>query len=196
MPDNEIEVIEEETVGVEEQPTVFVINDDQNEYGETESENSPEKLNPLMYNMEVADSTLKCLKSLQHLAKRSSAKRQEYGKLCLLLFGPKYGDTEFMAALTDDMGFDSINEFLAFINIDGAEMKAGRPMTDKLLRQKMYNHWIKSSEISTDRRNARHMVKTKKLKIDIAIRDLDDENVPQYIVTSCIDVAPPIGMVG
>ena len=95
--------------------------------------------------MEVADSTLKCLKSLRHLAKRSSAKRQEYGKLCLLLFGPKYGDTEFMAALTDDMGFDSINDFLAFINFDVAEMKAGRPMTDKLLRLKM--------------------VKTKKLKI-------------------------------
>ena len=82
-----------------------------------------------------------------------------------------------MAALTDDMGFDSINDFLAFINIDGAEMKAGRPVTDKLLRQKMYNQWINSSEISTDRRNACHMVKTKKLKIDIAIRDLDDENV-------------------
>ena len=93
------------------------------------------------------------------------------------MFGPKYGDTEFMAVLTDDMGFDSINDFLAFINIDDAEMKAGRPMTDKLLQQKMYNHWINSSEISTDRRNARHRVKCKNTKIDIAIRDLDDENV-------------------
>ena len=108
-------------------------------------------LTPLLYQMEIADSTISYLKTFKHLAKRSSVKHQEFGKLCLLLFHGKLNDIEFMSEPASDMGFDNREDLLQFINIDSHVLKQrGRPLSDKSLRQEMYNHWIENSDISTD----------------------------------------------
>ena len=57
--------------------------------------------------------------------------------------------------------------------------KVGGPRTSIELRQKIYNHWVVSSDLSTDRRNSRHMIKIKKTKLNHSILDMDDENITE-----------------
>ena len=131
----------------------------------------------VLHSRQIADSTSKHLKQLQHAAKRSSVKRREFGKLCLLLFDNKLDDKLFLSALAADMGFNDIDKFLTLINSGNQLKRRGRPLFDKMLCQKIYYYWIEYSELSTDRRNARHMVHIKKSKLDIAIADVVDSNV-------------------
>ena len=48
----------------------------------------------------------------------------------------------------------------------------GRPMSGMLKRQAAYDFLKEQSDISNDRTNARHMIKIKSTKRDIAIADL------------------------
>ena len=53
-------------------------------------------------------------------------------------------------------------------------------MSSAVERQKMYDFWKSSSDISNDHRNARHMVKRPKRKLDHAVHDLSDTNITTY----------------
>ena len=55
--------------------------------------------------------------------------------------------------------------------------KRGRPLTSVEKRQESYDHWRQNCEMSTDRRNSRHMVKVKQSKLNICTRDLTDPDV-------------------
>ena len=50
-------------------------------------------------------------------------------------------------------------------------------MTCIVSRQTMYDYWKKHSELSNDRRNARHIIKLKPAKRDTAVADLCDSQV-------------------
>ena len=130
---------------------------------------------PLSYKLEIADSTLKKLKQLRNAGKRSSVKRKEFGKLCLLLFDNKIDDQLFLNMISADMGFKDSNDFLNFINSESK--RRGRSQFDKDLSQKIYKFWIMNSDLSNDRRNARHMINIKKSKIDPSLIDVVDANV-------------------
>ena len=67
-----------------------------------------------------------------------------------------------MSMLAEEMSFDSTDDLIKFVNIPIEDIKKrGRPLKDKEWRQRMYNHWLEKSDISTDRRNGRHIVHKK-----------------------------------
>ena len=59
-------------------------------------------------------------------------------------------------------------------------LSAGRPLSDIVTRQTMYDFWKANSDISNDRRNARHIVKIKPSKLERVVSDLEDSNVTEY----------------
>ena len=134
------------------------------------------------FESDMSHCTLAYLKSLKHQSKRSSIKLQEFGKMCVLLFAKKMDNALFMSMLADELGFRDAEEFMEFVNLDRVEVKKrGRPLSDILDRQVMYDFWKKHSEISNDRRNARHVIKIKPTKRDHAVADLVDSNVTECI---------------
>ena len=76
-----------------------------------------------------------------------------------------------MNALAAELGFLSQEELLDFINsnITNELRGRGRPMSGICERQKVYDFWKENSDISNDRRNARHMVKVKPCKRNVAV---------------------------
>ena len=64
--------------------------------------------------------------------------------------------------------------------------KRGRPLRSVAERQLMYSFWVDNSDVSNDRRNARHVVKVKSSKLDIVVSDLceSDSNIEKYQVPS------------
>ena len=142
--------------------------------------NCNEQIDPLLYNFELADSTLVYLKTLRHQSKRSSIKHKEFANLCNLLFRDKFSNLKFMEALSEDLRFDTVDILFSYIDLGKIDiMKRGKCFADKQSRQKMYNHWLNNCEISTDRRNARHLVKKKKSKLFPSIQDLEDSNITE-----------------
>ena len=133
-------------------------------------------MNPLFFNLQIADCTMGQLKSLRHRAKRSDMKRQEFAKLATLLFSGKFDDRQFLNTLCKGLGFDTVTEFLNFVNLDREKVNVGRPRTDITICQKLYDHWISESDLSNDRRNSRHMVKVKKAKLNDNIMDLVEKD--------------------
>ena len=158
-------------------PQVYILDDmslSSDENVETES--------TIDFESDVFHCTITYLKLLKHQSKRSSYKKQEFVKMCLLLFRNKRDDILFMSTLADTLGFRSIDELKDFINLDRIEIKQrGRPLSDVLHRQIMYNFWKKNAEISNDRRNARHIIKIKPSKCDNAVADLVDGGVNECI---------------
>ena len=85
-----------------------------------------------------------------------------------------------MECLASDLGFMDAAELITFINEPPSTLKRGRPLTNVHERQLMYDYWIENSEVSNDRRNARHVVKIKPSKLDVAVADLSDSNVESF----------------
>ena len=131
------------------------------------------------YNEDVATCAIRHLNEMRRLRKRSTVKNQEFSKLCLMMFHKNVDDVKFMNKLAADLGFNSREELLGFVNTNKEvlEVRAGRPMSVMVERQTAYDFWKEKSDISNDRRNARHMIKIKPNKRDKAIADLSDENV-------------------
>ena len=128
----------------------------------------------------VTGCTIKHLKSLKHKSKRSSVMQREFASLCVMLFKKKTDDLEFMDSLAADLGFSSREELIDLINSDTPKLTPrGRPMSGITERQLAYDFWRENSDISNDRRNARHMVKIKPSKRDRAIQDLVDDSVKE-----------------
>ena len=82
-----------------------------------------------------------------------------------------------MESLATELGFPDAAELIRFIIKPPETLKRGRPLTNVHERQLMYDFWVEQSEVSNDRRNARHVVKVKPSKIDVAIADLVDSNI-------------------
>ena len=67
------------------------------------------------------------------------------------LFSDKFNNIQFAAALSEDLGFNTLNEFLAYIDPYNSEVKQrGRPIVAKDVQQKIHDHWLANSEFSTD----------------------------------------------
>ena len=131
---------------------------------------------------EISRCTITYLKTLKHQSKRSCIKLQEFAKMCTLLFSHKFDDQHFMAMLADELGFVTNESFLDFINLDRVHVNRrsrGRPLSDIVSRQTMYNYWKQHSVISNDRRNARHVIKTKPTKLDPVVVDLSDSQITE-----------------
>ena len=100
----------------------------------------------------------------------------------MLLFANEMDNVGLMHTLAIDFGFSTFDELKDYINADNIETPTrGRPLTSRFVRQKVYDYWLDNSEISTDRRNARHMIKIKKGKLDITVLDLIDLNISECI---------------
>ena len=120
-----------------ETPSVYVLDD--NDYDidmfanmEFLRADSPPSYSKHQFNSDVADCTVKHLKSLKHQSKRSNVKQQEFSKLCLLLYRQKIDDIEFMNALAAELSFQSREELLDFINNNDTSGRGrGRPMSSK-----------------------------------------------------------------
>ena len=184
--DNHEDEIEEKRMNIaikdhEHVPPVIILDE--------EIESSSEKIcsarngeNVLEYKVELADCTRYMLKQLKHQAKHSAVKQQEFLKWCIMIIGSKLDDPIFMNRFAVDMGFYDAEEFMNFINLDKADVvgKRGRPRSRQAERQLMYDHWLSNSDISNDRRNARHMVKLKSEKRDPAVLDLFDSSITTF----------------
>ena len=57
--------------------------------------------------------------------------------------------------------------------------KRGRPLRSVAERQLMYSFWVDNSDVSNELCNARHVVKVKSSKLDVAVSDLceSDSNI-------------------
>ena len=82
--------------------------------------------------------------------------------MCLLMFRGKQNDLDLMDNLAADLGFSNRHEFTMFMNThkDIITTKRGRPMSGQVGRQAAYDFWKDVSNISNDRRNARHVAKS------------------------------------
>ena len=80
---------------------------------------------------------------------------------------------DFMSSLANDLDFSDAKEFKDFMKMNRSNLKQRRrPMSYVAEHQIMYNFWIEESEISNDRRNARHMIKINPAKKGNAVVDL------------------------
>ena len=86
-----------------------------------------------------------------------------------------------MEALSADLGFEDRNQLTDFVNNhESVSAKRGRPMSGAVERQLAYDFWKKkNSNLSNDRRNARHVIKIKPCKRDQTVQDLHDEKVTE-----------------
>ena len=152
-------------------------------FGATSSEQLGATSEPSIdFQDEIAHSTISYLKMIKHQSKRSTIKLQEFAKMSTLLFAHKFDNTQFMEMLADELGFESKESFLKFINLDRIEVnkkRRGRPLSEIVSRQTMYDYWKKHSELSNDRRNARHVIKLKPAKRDAAVVDLIDSQITE-----------------
>ena len=128
------------------------------------------KLSKVEYDSDLAACTMKHLKTLKHQGKRSSVKKHEFAKLCMLLYSKKVDDLDFMDRMSNELCFETRDEFLDHINTNKSIIATqGRPMCGIVERQEAYNVWKEKSEISNDRRNARHMIKIKPSKCNCTV---------------------------
>ena len=154
----------------QENPPVYVVVDNNFSANFEDFDHTP-MYSQLEFDSELALCTLKHLKLLKHYSKRSSIKIQEFAKTCMLLFDMKTDDLNFMTNLTDELGFSNTQELISFMNTTPSTLQRGRHLSGIAERQMMYNFWVGNSEVSNDRRNARHVVKIKTSKLDIAVSD-------------------------
>ena len=159
-------------------PQVYILDEPSTTTPPEPSNNTNET--PIDFEGEIANSTITYLKLLKHQARRSSVKLQEFAKMCILLFASKFEDVDFMEMLADELNFESKSAFLQYVNLDRIELtERGRPMSHVATRQIMYDFWKKHSELSNDRRNARHVIKMKPTKRDVAVVDLVDPQITE-----------------
>ena len=175
-----------EETPTEETPSVYIVDDeDAFEYEAFDNmdflyADTPPIYSKQQLHSEVGECTVKHLKMLKHQSKRSSVKQREFATLCILLYKQKIDDLVFMDALAAELGFVSRQELLDLINTDTPKLAGrGRPMRGTAERQLAYDFWKQNSDISNDRRNARHMCKVKPSKRDCAIQDLVDDTVKE-----------------
>ena len=156
-------------------------NDESDVYVVKSSESEIENIDADTFYLQVSLATVRRLKFLKHRALYSFLKRIEFSNLFHDFFDGMFNDLSFMTKMAKEFSFDSVSDLTNFINIDKTQLKkAGRPLTSKDLHQEIYDYWI-SCELSNDRRNARHVIKVKKQKLNILIQDLIDENISDIV---------------
>ena len=162
---------------------VYVVDDSfYNRFENLSFEQSPSRVySKFQYDEELADCTLRHIKTLRHQGKRSSLKLKEFSKFCIILFNKKFDDVDFMEALSADLGFKDRNQLIDFVNNhESVSAKRGRQMSSAVERQLAYDVWKKNSNLSNDHRNAQHVIKIKPCKPDQAVQDLHDEKATEY----------------
>ena len=99
---------------VDKSPIVHVLDDsftfDEGNYVQTMSP----VYSKLEYQSDIADCTLKVLKTLRHQAKCSSNKLKEFSQMCLMMFRNKFDDIAFMENLANDLGFQDNDELILY----------------------------------------------------------------------------------
>ena len=145
------------------------------------AESEVEDMDAALFHIQVSMAIIKKLKYLKQRSIYSSLKRGQFTTLFLQLFDGYVADHDiFMRTLAAELSFDSLDDMLDFINTDHQVVKPkGRPPVSKVHRQMMYDHWKSVSELSNDRRNARHMIKIKRKKLSNYIADLVDDNISE-----------------
>ena len=139
-----------------ETPSVYIVDEDNDYHDMFENmdfvlPDSPPAYAKYEFESDVAACMVSHLKLLKLRGKKSNVKKQEFAKLCLLLY-KKVDDIDFMNALATELGFLSREELLDFINSNIANEShgPGRPMSGVVKRQKAYDFWKERSDISND----------------------------------------------
>ena len=77
----------------------------------------------MCFDSEVSNCTITYLKKLKKDARNSSVKKQEFAKMCLLLFCNKLDDLLFMSALAENLFFANFDELREYINMNKNSLK-------------------------------------------------------------------------
>ena len=189
VPDNEVNYLEEISDSLSEQHDIVEtsvtheedMDADQVVYLEA-SDSQVEDMDAAFFHLQVSMALIKKLKYLKQRTEYSSLKRGQFATLFLQVFDGQTVDDHgmFMKTLADELSFESVDDMFQFINTDHHIVKQrGRPPISKDTRQLMYDFWKTSSELSNDRRNARHITKIKRCKLSNHIKDLIDPKISE-----------------